>query len=109
MELDIETILEDMLAAIKHEAGAGWQQIKDTALQFAERKKERYKLIGELTISGHIPKEKFKSILDDEKLLLESELLALAVISKAAAQRAANAALDILRKAVEGLIGGLLG
>ena len=44
--------------------------------------------------------EFFVKRLADEKKILESELHALAVISKSMAQKAANAAIDVLENAV---------
>jgi hypothetical protein len=55
-----------------------------------------------------LSQEKFESRLADEKLVLEAELHAVAVISKAIAQRAANAAIDVLTKAVSAAIGAAL-
>lgn len=107
MDLNIDAILKEMLSAVKNEAGAGWTKIKATADEFLKRQKERYVMVANLAISGDISKEKFQSILEDESKLLESELLVLQVISKSAAQNAANAALAILNKTVDKLIGGI--
>lgn len=105
MELNLENILKEMLAAVKQEAGTGWKEVRSAAQNFLNRKEERYRLAAELILTGDISPEKFKSILEDEQKLLESELLALQVIGKSAAQKAANAAIDVLQKAVDAVIG----
>ncbi len=101
MNFDINEVLADMLSAIKGTVEDNWNEVKTTANQFLQRKKERLELLAELRINGDLSQEKFKSRLLDEKLIVEAELHAIAVISKAIAQKAANAAMDILGKAVK--------
>lgn len=101
MKLDIDTILKDMLAAIKRSVKDDWSEVKDVASQFLERRKDRLTLMAQLRLSGELSKEKFESRLADEKLIAEAELNAIAVVSKAMAQNAANAAFDVLNKAVK--------
>lgn len=48
------------------------------------------------------------SRLEDEKLIVETELHAIAVITKAIAQKAANAAMDVLEKAVKVAVSGVI-
>jgi hypothetical protein len=57
-----------------------------------------------LRLNNEINQKFFQKRLEDEKKIMESELHAVAIVTKAAAQRAANAALDILSKAVTQLI-----
>lgn len=101
MKLDINKVIDDMLAGIKGTVADSWDEVKAATEQFMQRRKERLLLIAELRITGELTEEKFKSRLNDEKLLLEAELNALAVITKAIAQRAANTAIDILEQAVK--------
>lgn len=108
MNFDINTVISDMALAIKGEIGENWDKVKATANQFLQNKKERFALLAELRISGDLSQEKFKSRLNDEKLVAEAELNALAVISKAIAQNAANAAIGVLEKAVKTAIGTIL-
>ncbi|MBU1013360.1 MAG: hypothetical protein KKG99_10160 [Bacteroidetes bacterium] len=104
MNFDINKVLADMLAAMKGTVSDHWSEVKDTANQFLQRDKDRLELLAELRITGDLNQEKFESRLQDEKLILEAELNALAVISKAIAQKAANAAFDVLQKAVNAAI-----
>jgi len=108
MNFDINETLANMLGAIKGTVADNWPEVKSTANQFLQRKKERLELIAELRISGDLSQDKFESRLGDEKLIAEAELHAIAVISKAIAQKAANAAMDVLKKAVKGAIDSIL-
>ena len=108
MKFDINEILAEMLSAIKGTVEDDWDEVKSIASQFLQRKKERLELIAELRINGDLSQEKFESRLKDEKLIVEAELHAIAVISKAIAQKAANAAMDILVKAVKVAIGAVI-
>lgn len=108
MEFDINEVLSEMLAAVKGTVEDNWDEVKSVANEFLQRRKERLELLAELTLTGDLPLEKLKSRLEDEKLLLEAELHAIAIISKAIAQKAANAALDVLYKAIKGIVDVIL-
>ena len=108
MNFNINNVIAEMLSAIKGTVEDNWGEVKTVADQFLQRKKERLELIAELRITGDLNQGKFESRLNDEKLILEAELNALAVISKAIAQKAANAAMDILKKAVNTAISTIL-
>ena len=99
MKLDINKVINDMLAGVKGTVADSWDQVKDVTEQFMQRRKERLLLLAELRITGDLIEEKFKSRLNDEKLILEAELNAMAGITKAVAQRAAYTAIDILEQA----------
>lgn len=101
MDFNINEVLADMLSAIKGTVTDNWDEVKSTANQIFERKKERLQLLAELRLNGELSQEKFESRLQDEKLIVEAELHAVAVVSKAIAQKAANKALDVLNKAVK--------
>ncbi|MCL4483227.1 MAG: hypothetical protein M1445_11590 [Bacteroidetes bacterium] len=100
MSFDINGVLADMASAMKGAVGDNWEKVKPTADLFLQRKKERLELLAELRITGELSPEKFESRLQDEKLVAEAELNAVSVISKATAQRAANAAMEVVGKAV---------
>ncbi len=104
IDFDINEVLSDMLNAIKGVVEDNWDEVKSVANEFLNRRKERLELLAELTLTGDLPLEKLESRLKDEKLILEAELHAIAIISKAIAQKAANAALDVLYKAIKGII-----
>lgn len=100
MKFDIDEVLADMSAVVKNTVAEDWREVKSVTNKFLQRRKERLELLANLRIEGEISQEKFESRLIDEKLIFEAELHAIAVISKAIAQNAANAAIDILLKAV---------
>jgi len=100
MSFDIHTVLADMGSAVKETVTDNWNETKSVTLQFLQNRKKKIALFAQLRISGELSKEKFNSRLEDEKLILEAELNALQVFSKAIAQNAANAAINVLEKAV---------
>lgn len=108
MSFNINQVLSEMLGAIKGTVEDNWDEVKDIADQFLQRKKARLELMAELRITGDLSQKKFESRLKDEKLILEAELNALAVVSKAIVQKAANAAIDVLTKAVNTAISTIL-
>jgi len=108
MNFDINEVLADMLVAIKGTVADNWSDVKSIANQFLQHRKERLELLAELRIKGELSQDKFESRLLDEKLIVEAELNAIAVISKAIAQKAANAAIEIFNKAVKTAIGAVL-
>ncbi|MFZ4455483.1 MAG: hypothetical protein ACOYOT_04610 [Bacteroidales bacterium] len=101
MSFDFNKVTSDMLSVVGQNIDSHHQEVVSAAAaQFLQRDKERLQLMTELVLSGELTAEKFQSRLVDEKLLLEAELNALAVLSKAVAQKAANAAIDVFQKAV---------
>lgn len=56
--------------------------------------------IALLRLSGQLTDEELQSEIEDEKDTVQAQLLALKVLNKATAQKAANAALNVLYNAV---------
>jgi len=104
MNININEVLADMLSAIKGTVEGNWKKVESTVNQFMQNRKESLELLVQLRIDNEIDQEEFDSRLEDEKLVMEAELNALAVLSKAIAQNAANAAITILEKAVKAAI-----
>jgi hypothetical protein len=107
-EFDMKKISAEMFGAVKDIVKKDWKDVKETADQFLESRKERLALLAELRLSGDLNDKRFKSRLEDEKLMLEAELNAVAVISKATAQSAANAAISVLESSVLKALGLVL-
>lgn len=101
MKFDINEVVAEMLGAIKGSVEDDWTAVKDTMNSFMNARKERLKLLAELRIDNEISQNFFEERLKDEEKIISAELHAIAIISKAAAQRAANAALEVLGKAVK--------
>lgn len=105
MKFEINEVLADMLGAIKKVAKENWDLLKVTASDFMQSRKLRFELLVSLRLENQISQEFFEARLKDEKDILQSELHAVAVITKATAQKAANAAIGVLEKAVNTILG----
>ncbi|OJW77607.1 MAG: hypothetical protein BGO69_11955 [Bacteroidetes bacterium 46-16] len=108
MAFDINEVLSNMLNAVKGTVKDNWSTIKDTANTFLQSRKERLDLLISLRLDNQISEELFQKRLADEQAILESELHSIAIISKAIAQQATNAAFDVLGKAVQAALGTIL-
>ena len=104
MNFDINAIAADMLAAMKAVLPKNRPEIEAYMKQFAQKRKETLELLAEQLRKGEITLPKLESRLEDEKIILEAELLAIKVMTKALAQNAANVAIDTLTKAVKSAI-----
>lgn len=100
MRFDIDETLADMLKAIKGVVKDNWAMVKDNANTYLQDRRLRLELLVSLRLSGEIEESFFRKRLKDEKKVLESELHSIAIMSRAIAQKAANAALDVLDKAI---------
>ena len=100
MKFDIDETLADMLKAIKVVVKDNWKNVKDNANIYLQNRRNRLELLASLRLDKEIKEEFFQKRLKDEQKILESELHSIAIMSKAIAQKAANAAFDILDKAI---------
>ena len=105
MQFDINEVLAEMLGAVKKVTKENWDLLKSTANEFLQSRKLRLELLASFRLENQISQEFFEARLKDEKEIFQSELHAVAVITKAAAQKAANAAIAVLEKAVSTLLG----
>lgn len=101
MNFDINEVLFQMAGAIKANVAENWEEVKNPTNAFLQSRKDRLALLADLLIQKEISQARFDSRMEDEKLITEAQLHAIAVISKAIAQKAANAAIDIFQKAVK--------
>ena len=100
INFDLKETFDEMLSSVKQVAGDSGKEAKGVALRFLKNRKERLLLLAELRLAGELPDEKFRSRLEDEKLILEAELKAMAVISKSTAQNTAQSVINIFQSAV---------
>ncbi len=105
MKFDINEVMAGMLTAIKVTVSEDWPLVQDAVNVFLSSRKERLDLLASLRLDNEISQEFFDNRIKDEEKILESELHALVVITKSIAQKAANAAMDVLSKAVSNAIG----
>ncbi|MGK2862207.1 MAG: hypothetical protein ACSLE0_09760 [Chitinophagaceae bacterium] len=104
MAFDFNEVVAQMAGAVKASVKDDWKVVKETASAFLTARKDRLELLASLRLNNEISQKFFLKRLEDEKKIFESELHAVAIITKAAAQRAANAALDVLNNAVSAAI-----
>jgi hypothetical protein len=104
MAFDISAVVTDMITAVKTTVKDKWPEVKDTANTFLLDRKDRLELLASLRLQNEISEEFFVKRLADEKAILESELRAITVLSKAIAQKAANAAITVLNNAISKFI-----
>ncbi len=100
MAFDINETLAQMLGSVKTVAKETWKNVKDVANNYLQDRKLRLELLASLRIQKQISNELFLMRVEDEKKIFESELHSIAIITKAIAQKAANAAIDVFQNAV---------
>jgi hypothetical protein len=100
LEFDFEGTVKTILKTTLDAAGKAGKEAQGVAQTFFEKRKQRLKLLAELKIDGELSEKRFIGRMADEKLILEAELNAISVLSKAKAQKLANGAIDILQKSV---------
>ncbi len=104
MKFDIDETLSQMLEAMKGVAKENWKTIRGNANGFLQQRKGRLELLTSLRMANEIEEQFFVKRLKDEKKMLESELHSIAIVSKSIAQKAANAAIEVLQQAVSKMI-----
>lgn len=101
MGFDINEVITGMVGAVKDTVNVNWHEVKDIATTFLENKKDRIALLATLRLNDEIDQAFFERRVKEEEKILESELLSLKIVSAAIAQKAANAALDVLSSSVQ--------
>lgn len=91
MSIDIGAILQTAVGAATDAVKNAAPQVEDFLREIAKGHETAIKSLAEARASGDIDEETFKDEMDDEGKTLEAELQAVAVITKAIAQRAINA------------------
>ena len=106
MAFDIDTVLSDMQAALREAAGGGGRDMRAFAERAVAEHREALAALAEARIAGHIDGAAFDHEIERERRVLESELLALEIMGRAAAQRAVNEALAVFARAVATAVRG---
>ncbi len=101
MSFDIEAVLKDMVTAMKKEIVDDLGDIEEYGKEILENEKESLELIGQERLAGRWSEEKFDDELEREKKVMEAELLTIQIMTKAAAQKAINAAIEVFVNAVK--------
>ena len=96
----MDNTLENMLAAAQRAAGVHWNDVRDYMKRELAAAQEEARAIALEVANGVKTPEQAQVELQSIKASLEDVKLALTVAAKAAAQDAINAALEVLRGAV---------
>lgn len=105
MKFQLDEMMADMAAAIKGEVTDNWGAAQTIVNDFLQSRKTRLDLLVDLRLKDEITQEFFEERLKDEKKIMKAEFHTIAVISKATAQRAVNAAFGVLEKTVSTVLG----
>jgi hypothetical protein len=105
--MNADNIISEMFSALKLQLGDEYKRAEKQIDTILKMREERLKKLTQKRLDGAISTEDFQSYLEDEKDALTAELNTIQVIGKAAAQRAVNAALDVLNTAIDKTLGAL--
>lgn len=100
MNFDINEVITNMANAVKGSVIEDWNSVKGDVTSYLNDRKNRLDLLAEMRISNEISDNFLQKRLADEKDMLISELHSIVLISKVIAQNAANAAIEVLTKAI---------
>jgi hypothetical protein len=107
MAFDFEDTFKGMFNAAKGVVEGDFPELKSKLEEVLNNEKEALKDIAEARIRGEINDEDLLSQIEDEKLTLESGILMLEVHAKVTLQNAINAAMNVLKSAIDTVIKGL--
>ena len=91
MSIDIGAILQTAVGAATDAVKKTAPQVEDFLREIAKGHEAAIKSLADALADGDIDEDTFKDEMDDEAKTLEAELQAVAVLTKAIAQRAINA------------------
>jgi len=101
MSFDIDRVLTEMAGTIAGAVNDGSGDIKDTVVQLLKSERETLKDLGDALLRNEIDDAVFHQEIEREKKVIEAELLTVQLMTKALAERAVNAAIDVFVKAVK--------
>lgn len=104
MSFDIDQVLKDMTTAVIGCVDEGGNAIKTEVNSILTAEKQALMDIAEARLRGEIDDDVVKREITREKKVVEAELLTIVVMTKATAQRAVNAALDVFFAALRNAI-----
>lgn len=106
MDIDFKKIGKDMLDAIKNVVGDDLNDIQDMLDDELEDFAKRTAILTEKVFKKELSAEQAKSILKIRKNAVETVILSAAGIGILAAEKAINAAIDVLKGVITQLIPG---
>jgi thymidylate synthase ThyX len=96
MDIDFDALIDGLTNVIHGSLESDLPQIREYAKKIVEEEKETLQLLANLRQNGDISDEEFMSELEDQKGIVQNQLLAIGAMSTAAAQKATNAAIKFL-------------
>ena len=103
MNFDFDAVFNDMVIAMNNAVKDDVGDIKEYAKTVLKNEKDSLKELAEARKEGEISDAEFDRELKREKKVVEAELLTVQIITKAAAQKAVNAAIDVFVNAVNAM------
>jgi len=101
MSFNIDEVMENMLGSALEAVGPISNDIGSYTKRIIENEKEAITELAQQRLNGDLTDEEFADELLDEKDTFEAEMQAIGVMTKVMAQKAANAAMDVLSTAVK--------
>ena len=101
MGFSIGEVLKDMAIAMEDSLREDVGDISEYAKQILENEKESLEELGSARLSGEIDDEVFDREIKREKTVVETELLTIQIMTKAQAQKAVNAAIDVFVQSIK--------
>lgn len=100
MGFDPDRTLKEMLGAMQGVVTQKWPEVEQFVQKAIENEREALVQIADMRLTGDLTDAEMEQELANQADILEAELLAAQVMTKAMAQRAVGEALGVLRKAV---------
>jgi hypothetical protein len=107
MDLDFKKLASEMVDAMKLAIGSHIEDVRKLADDELEDFAKRTAVLSEKVATGKITIEQARAVLKIRKAAVETVLLAISGISVLAAQDAINAAIGVLKKAVNSAVPGV--
>lgn len=101
---DVKSVISDMLKAVKGVLTKQWPEVKDYAEEEMDKIARRVELILKKYAAGEINEAEAKLLLQMQKNAAAGTLAILEGISRLMAEQGVNAALGVLRNAIEGIL-----
>ncbi|MFC6440235.1 hypothetical protein [Bowmanella sp. JS7-9] len=102
--MDLEAVIQQMLGAMVHSLREDAAALGSYGQQILAGERAALQQLAEQRLRGEITDEELQMELEDERLTIEAQMLAVSVMSKAAVQRASQAATAAFFNAVKALI-----
>lgn len=95
--MDFEELINGLAGVLQSQINGDLKKMKDYAREIIQNRKTALEELASLFLSGKITPEELASEIEDEKKVMEAQIEAMTGISKAAAQKATNAALGYIQ------------